>query len=334
MRGLPISSPNEARGLLAAWVAAIPLTTRAYLATVWLVFFVSLVAGAQTARLDTCLDPSRLNVIEWFFRALAAPLMHGGWIHILFNSVAVASLFAHFEKKTGTFAHAHLAIVVFPLVTAAIQTALYWVVMRFLGPECSVGASGVLFAFITAYSVQHGDVRHSIFGLVEVPGFAYPWALLVVIQVLFPMASLSTHLAGILAGLLYAKGWLDRIQFPTSLADRIETSDAWIARTFVAAPAYVPHDPATALPRYASVPTNGAPASTMPGGFAGTLAMDAGADALGRPSVDDLFRPGVLHEADPGVSLHIPPPKSPVFSVSSDPSESDAPPAEGRHLLI
>ena len=60
--------------------------------------------------------------------------------------------------------------------------------------QCAVGFSGVVFALIVLDNARSGVQRRSIFGLLSVPAPLYPWALLVLWQLLLPGVSFLGHL--------------------------------------------------------------------------------------------------------------------------------------------
>lgn len=68
---------------------------------------------------------------------------------------------------------------------------------------CAVGLSGIVFALIAIDALEASEPQRSIFGLFSVPTKAYPFALLLLWQLVVPSASLMGHLSGLLAGLLW-----------------------------------------------------------------------------------------------------------------------------------
>ena len=67
-----------------------------------------------------------------------------------------------------------------------------------LAHQCAIGFSGVVFGLIVINnSVSHATSR-SIFGLFSVPARVYPWALMVLWQLLLPSVSFLGHLTGIM----------------------------------------------------------------------------------------------------------------------------------------
>jgi len=79
----------------------------------------------------------------------------------------------------------------------------------------SVGFSGVIFQLSVLESNINLDRTRSVFGFIKVPSYLYPWALLVVLQVLIPAISFLGHLSGILVGTLQLYGILDPFVLPS-----------------------------------------------------------------------------------------------------------------------
>lgn len=64
--------------------------------------------------------------------------------------------------------------------------------------DCGCGLSGVILGLIVVYSFTSNIEQYSIFGLFPVPAKIYAWALLILLQLLFPTVSFVGHLSGIL----------------------------------------------------------------------------------------------------------------------------------------
>lgn len=77
--------------------------------------------------------------------------------------------------------------------------------------EHSVGFSGVLFHFCVLECNLVQTSSRSLFGIVHVPAQAYPWALLVVLQLFMPNLSFLGHLSGIITGTLQHYGLLSLV---------------------------------------------------------------------------------------------------------------------------
>ncbi|ORZ30118.1 hypothetical protein BCR44DRAFT_146737 [Catenaria anguillulae PL171] len=322
---------------LTAWTHSIPLATRVYVGTITFAYVCSLVEGVALAATRTCYNPRTLvSLTGWLF-ALLAPIMHGGFWHWLFNALAALSLVSYQEKRLGSVAVMHLVVVVLPLVAAVVHGVVTFVVglMFALSPECIVGCSGVLFALVVVYCHELKEAKLNVFGVVEVPAGVYPWILLVLVSVLVSGVTFWGHLAGMCAGYLYAFGLLNWAQFPSSLMDRLETSTSPRLRKVLDSDLYVPHEPSTALPRYASVPGASspsgfdAPGRVLGGGGGGGLLLS---DDEGVPS------PGAtLHDAGAAAGtapFRLPSPRTGGVSSDSD-SDGGSPlqlPGEGEKV--
>lgn len=67
--------------------------------------------------------------------------------------------------------------------------------------QCAVGLSGVIFGLLVIDNHQAQASQRSIFGLFTVPAHAYPYALLILWQLLMPSASFMGHLCGLLVSM-------------------------------------------------------------------------------------------------------------------------------------
>ncbi|KAI9190167.1 Rhomboid domain-containing protein 2 [Blastocladiella emersonii ATCC 22665] len=241
-----IQLPTIGRNELRHWLDVVPLGTRAYAVAVWALYLLTLLTGHSAAVSGLCYNPSSLFSLA-VYRIWLAPLMHGGLLHILFNTIALLSLGTQVEKRRGTLTTLFAMLVVLPFVSAVAHWFLHGLLylVGLTGPECAVGASGVLFALMAAFALGHHEAEPS-----STFGQSRAWPVLIVLvlsSLLFPSASWQD-----------AKGMLDVVLLPASVVDRIETSTAPAVRRIVDSDIFIPHDPSTALPRYTSVGANGA----------------------------------------------------------------------------
>jgi membrane associated rhomboid family serine protease len=157
-------------------------------------------------------------------------------MHILFNMMSLYSLGGPLERALGTlcFLGLNLAIAILSNLQYVLGS---WLAYKATGDlswlvYCSVGFSGVLFGLVVRlkwgvvstfpnlrciflfYSPQVletklGDEQpRSLFGVCNVPAAAYPWALLILLQIMMPGISFIGHLTGILTGVMYIAGLL------------------------------------------------------------------------------------------------------------------------------
>ncbi|KAL4450677.1 hypothetical protein ABPG77_001033 [Micractinium sp. CCAP 211/92] len=150
------------------------------------------------------------------FRVFTAALSHAGLLHVGMNMLAFLPLGASLERHFGS-----LQLLWVMLLLSALGGAMYVVVAAASAAlplslpaildfyhQCAVGLSGVIFGLVLIDSHQASSPTRSIFGLFSVPTWAFPWALLVIWQLLVPRASLLGHLTGLLVGYAFATGRL------------------------------------------------------------------------------------------------------------------------------
>ena len=107
-----------------------------------------------------------------------------------------------------------------------------------LAHQCAIGFSGIVFGLIVIdNSVSHATSR-SIFGLFSVPARVYPWALMVLWQLLLPSVSFLGHLTGIMVSTYcsilnlgvgcHMRATWGRLQRFGWLHDSIQQSHPWL----------------------------------------------------------------------------------------------------------
>ena len=134
-------------------------------------------------------------------------------MHIGMNMMSTAAISAMLEKRLGTLKQT------FTMAWAMLLTStIYTMVALFLHLvlrkdglmyQHSVGFSGVIFHLSVMECNLLPNQLRSVFGFLSVPAYLYPWALLMVLQVIMPNLSLVGHLAGIMSGTLQSYGILD-----------------------------------------------------------------------------------------------------------------------------
>lgn len=164
-------------------------------------------AVQQRLGFDAGLIGVRPGAISGLLGVLTAPLAHGGFGHLLANSLPV------FLLLTGLlYLYRPSALLTLALVWPAANFAT-WLFAR---PDPHIGASGIVYglaAFLFWAGVLHRERRAIALALVVV--FLYGGS----IWGIFPGEpgqSWETHLSGAIAGVIAAL--IDRIRFPNSLA--------------------------------------------------------------------------------------------------------------------
>eukprot|EP00906_Rhabdomonas_costata_P011664 RCo016615 len=161
--------------------------------------------------IDGCLSPYLVVDEYQVYRILSSPFLHGSVLHILFNMLMLVSIAPMLERACGTAAL--LMLTLFFIFTAGILdivicglfqlTKVSFLMKLFSFTACALGFSGVLFSYLTLEVHVYNTVSsRTLFGLCTVPAAVYPWVMLLLLQLLWPGASFSGHLCGILAGYL------------------------------------------------------------------------------------------------------------------------------------
>ncbi|KAL7534257.1 hypothetical protein ACHAWF_004769 [Thalassiosira exigua] len=226
-------------------LASVPLATRFALATIAIAYGYQLLLDPPLRDYTMC--PRSVLYEREFYRVVTSALFHANLMHVGMNGMSTAAIGGMLEKRIGSLMTA-LTIAWGILLTSATYLLVSWLLYAALGYEKmmlqhSVGFSGVVFQLSALESNLGPDRTRSVFGLFQVSSKLYPWALLVVLQVIMPQISFLGHLSGILVGTLQYYGALD-VLFPSEARLREwEASDRFeVLRT---------------QPGYASVPEEG-----------------------------------------------------------------------------
>ena len=163
---------------------SIPLSI---LLTIVLCCIIHLTTYILTIPLSTLSFNPRLILFSFqIWRCFTSAYAHGGILHLAFNMSTTIYIQGDLERKHGTLPMAHLILLLIPLSSIIyLTTAL---LLQPISPtslyQPSVGYSGVLFSFLHLHSVEVRE--RSLYGYVNVPGWMYPWVLLVAISVVMP----------------------------------------------------------------------------------------------------------------------------------------------------
>lgn len=142
-----------------------------------------------------------------------------------------------------------------------------------------MGYSGVVYAWVALNAAASPWASTPVLGLFAVPSLLYPFAMLLLNQVIIPRASMLGHLAGILAGFLAAAG----------LLDALSPYWFWTTAAYLAAVAAVSVKANAALGRFDCISLSPAftGATGLGGGAtAGDAAAAAAAGGASAPAVD------------------------------------------------
>eukprot|EP00899_Mesostigma_viride_P023572 jgi/Mesvir1/439/Mv11318-RA.2 len=209
------------------WFGTIPLVTASVLVACVSIWFLELLGGLEPDYY-VCMAP-RFVVRDWqVYRVLTSPFFHAGVLHLAFNMLAFVPMSSSLERAAGSVRTAHMMLL-FATLAGLLHALVVYLLASVTGhpgwaAECAVGFSGIIFALLVVDTAMSGVSHRSIFGFFQVPAKWYPWALLVFFQLLVPRASAMGHLAGLLLGEAYVRGYLNRLLLSQARVTKIETS--------------------------------------------------------------------------------------------------------------
>mmetsp|Transcript_13494 Transcript_13494/g.21042 ORF Transcript_13494/g.21042 Transcript_13494/m.21042 type:complete len:371 (+) Transcript_13494:215-1327(+) len=165
--------------------------------------------------------PRSILYLHEYHRLWTSCVFHGSLGHLATNMVSTYVLSQALEHQKGTFPHL-VSTLWAMMLSSVVYMGIAWIAntvanYSHLMYQHSLGFSGVLFhmCVLEANSISSGGSR-SVFGMLTVPSYVYPFVLLLLIQVFMPHISFVGHLSGILTGTLELYGVLDDTLFPSS----------------------------------------------------------------------------------------------------------------------
>ncbi|KAM7106824.1 rhomboid-related protein 4 isoform 3-T10 [Ciconia maguari] len=160
-----------------------------------------------------------ISVDEGFYRKswqrlLLSPVHHADDWHLYYNMISMLWKGIILEKKLKSIWFAYV-IAVFSVLIGVVYMVLELMLAKILDDpsyemNCAVGFSGVLFALKVLNNHYNPGRVSSVFGLQISSKYAC-WVELVAIHLISPGTSFCGHLAGILVGLMYTMGPLQKI---------------------------------------------------------------------------------------------------------------------------
>ena len=160
------------------------------------------------------LNPRSVIILQEFYRLYTSAVLHGSVMHIAMNMMSTYYLSSQLESVYGS-AFFLTTIFTLTLINSLLYTITAYVAFiagfTDLMNSHAVGYSGTIFALLvlSVSRTEEGATNRSLFGVVSVPSKLYPWALLLVLQVVMPNISFMGHLGGILVGELANRGLLN-----------------------------------------------------------------------------------------------------------------------------
>jgi len=264
---------------LKAWWAGLPLATKSFFLVCTILLFAGGLLGLEPR--NVCTGPSLIIARGQLWRLLSSAFFHAGFLHWALNMAALCQMLPSVERTHGTPGAAVLVLcyaALSNLLGLAPATVLYGItgLDSMFGVvhwrECSLGLSGVLFALLTLESTTDDTgliQRHRMLCGFAISAAAYPWVMLIVLQLLLPHVSFTCHLGGIVAAHLLN---------PLRLRGIMSTADSLCPQSIKAMDSFVPAN--RVLPSYA-VPESAA----LQGGRAWLSRLLQASAAVGRPAL-------------------------------------------------
>eukprot|EP00884_Botryococcus_braunii_P019360 jgi/Botrbrau1/6107/Bobra.331_2s0004.2 len=221
-----ISTQASLSTRIQVWIESIPIFTRSMLFLCGGIYLVGLIVGYD--EFDAiCLNAPAVAQYLQLYRLFTSAVFHVGLLHVAMNMMAFVPIGSSLERHYGTFKFAVivLLLIVFGDATYIGFTYLLAIITGashgFLN-TCALGLSGVIFGLIVVDNTVSGAQLRSVFGLFTVPANLYPWALLILWQLLVPGVSFLGHLGGVLGGEALVRGWLRWILPTSGVIQRVE----------------------------------------------------------------------------------------------------------------
>ncbi|CAM9508428.1 unnamed protein product [Discosporangium mesarthrocarpum] len=177
-----------------------------------------------------------------YYRILTSALLHGNFMHLVFNMTSTLAIGSGLEMTLGTLSLAFIivwSIVLTGLVHVSAEWAMtFWITgdPQYVHQH-SVGFSGVIFTLALMESHITTQAMRSVFGMFEVPTRTYPWVLMLLISILMPNVSFMGHLSGILVGVMHVYGLTSSVM--PSKAYCTEMEGYWIIKEIARQPNFV-----------------------------------------------------------------------------------------------
>jgi membrane associated rhomboid family serine protease len=190
-------------------IALLTIVASAAILLFWNIDIAAVSGGFIPARLPSFgVSGLDVPVAPVWLTPLTATLLHGGWVHLLFNMVMLVYCGRAAEKAVGP-----LGVVILYLVGAYAAALGQWA----QGPASitpMIGASGAISAIIATYALLYGEVRTRGVGpvsarLLHALWLAAAW-IAITLLIDYAMAegvhvAIGAHIGGFLAGLVLAR---------------------------------------------------------------------------------------------------------------------------------
>ena len=205
-------------GRLRHVLSSIPLATLLVMITNFALYAYELSDDSSVS--ENCITVTPVIRGNQWARVLANAYFHLGAFHIGMNMMAWFSIASSVESTLGSLVVLGLAAS-FNLLCGLVYLTLNMLAAAIMRDEkymwtCAAGYSGIIFGFLildTSISLMRGVRTRRMF-MCEVPIVLYPFALLIGLSLLMPSISFMGHLAGVIVGAAYVKGFLLWLSIP------------------------------------------------------------------------------------------------------------------------
>ncbi|GIQ80726.1 hypothetical protein KIPB_001565 [Kipferlia bialata] len=196
-----------AERIKAAW-RVMPLVTKVTFYTICALWLLSVFFDAMITY--GCSQPSLVFLSGQLWRLVTPPFLHLTIWHLLFNALTLLFTGYRLERRIGSARMLHMmsmTIILISVLNVGISfilasNPLYSINTFFY--ECAVGYSGVLFAFVVVDIRDAGIQTIPFCFLFNIPGWLYPFILLLFVQLMMMQVSLISHCLGILVGYMWS----------------------------------------------------------------------------------------------------------------------------------
>ncbi|CAM1154561.1 RHBDD1 (predicted) [Pycnogonum litorale] len=163
---------------------------------------------------DACVSGDFVWTKKNWFRLLFASFEHGDDWHLYYNMVSFVWKGISLERRLGS-KRFFCILAIFSVLVNIVYVMLAELASIYFDPHyhyrCAVGFSGVIFALKVVTTHYSRSSTSFIFGSIPIPSQYAVWSELILIHLLVPRSSFIGHLAGILVGLAYVYGPLQKI---------------------------------------------------------------------------------------------------------------------------
>ncbi|CUG86479.1 membrane-associated protein, putative [Bodo saltans] len=201
---------------LQQWARSIPFATRAIVVACTLCTVLCRHGPACFGTYLLRSSPPQASYFDILWAFCLSPVVHAGMLHWVFNMLTWVSIATPIELGVGSSSLIGL-VIAFAAINNILFLLVEAVVTSWVPATCVVGLSGVLFSLmtfdawgggkcLTANSSSHssGESTTLICGVLPLKTKYAPFAILVLMLLLFPGSSFVMHLSGIVTGLIAA----------------------------------------------------------------------------------------------------------------------------------